>query len=191
MHVPRCVWLSVLRVCGEGACSPAPSGKPRQLPLFVFNGLSKDPLSRAAESFCTLKKDGRKGGGAGASVYVWIPGSRRWGGLRKALRICTAPLGRMLIAQARSAPACPSPEPSLRPSPHPLLSKESHHLPPRHLQSNRHPLCPLGPRGVSLCLLPFCWVPGLSCGRKAGTYPECLSRGPPRTLGVERSPCRC
>lgn len=130
MHVPRCVWLSVLRVCGEGACSAAPSGKPRQLPLFVFNGLSKDPLSRAAESFCTLKKDGRKGGGAGASVYVWIPGSRRWGGLRKALRICTAPLGRMLIAQARSAPACPSPEPSLRPSPHPLLSKESHHLPP-------------------------------------------------------------
>lgn len=77
MHVPRCVWLSVLRVCGEGACSPAPSGKPRQLPLFAFNGLSKDPLSRAAESFCTLKKDGRKGGGAGASVYVWVPGSRR------------------------------------------------------------------------------------------------------------------
>lgn len=68
VHVPLCVWLSVLRarvcVCGgrEGgehgvshstALGQAPSAAPF---YFALNGLSKDPLSRAAESFLHFKK---------------------------------------------------------------------------------------------------------------------------------------
>lgn len=71
--MPLCVWLSVVRVrvgvCGgrEGgergashstALCQAPSAAPF---YFALNGLSKDPLSRAAESFLHFKKKKKKG----------------------------------------------------------------------------------------------------------------------------------
>lgn len=70
--MPLCVWLSVVRVrvgvCGgrEGgergashstALCQAPSAAPF---YFALNGLSKDPLSRAAESFLHFKKKKKK-----------------------------------------------------------------------------------------------------------------------------------
>lgn len=79
--MPLCVWLSVVRVrvgvCGgrEGgergashltALCQAPSAAPF---YFALNGLSKDPLSRAAESFLHFKKKKKKKKGRN---FFWV-----------------------------------------------------------------------------------------------------------------------
>lgn len=77
VHVPLCVWLSVLCVCvwrggGEHGVSQftslcqAPSAAPF---FFALNGLSKDPLSRAAESFLHFKKKKKRKVGISLGQY--------------------------------------------------------------------------------------------------------------------------
>lgn len=73
-HVPLCVWLSVLRVCVGGRREHGVSyftsqcQAPSAAPFFALNGLSKDPLSRAAESFLHFKKKKRKKG----RNFFWV-----------------------------------------------------------------------------------------------------------------------
>lgn len=62
-----CVWLSVLHICAgkeRSMMSPiAPLQAPSAAPFyFALNGLSKDPLSRAAESFLHFKERKKENG---------------------------------------------------------------------------------------------------------------------------------
>lgn len=123
--MPLCVWLSVLRVCvgregGEHGVShftalcQAPSAAPF---FFALNGLSKDPLSRAAESFLHFKKKRKKG-----RNFFWVnvemceemlDSSSLWQELisdRRGFALCS-PSGRTVIAQPCPASSSSSPIP--------------------------------------------------------------------------------